>query len=58
MCGGRERCGNEDVRMATYGLIMLFANLLARKLAHPVIAAAGGSVFRHEAWDDERHFVC
>lgn len=39
----------------TNSLIMLFANLLACKLAHPVVAAGGGAVFGHEAWDDEGH---
>jgi hypothetical protein len=38
---------------ATYHLVVLLANLLTRKLAHPVVAAVVG----HDTWDYERH-VC
>jgi hypothetical protein len=37
----------------TYHLVVLLANLLARELAHPVVATVVG----HDTWDYERH-VC
>jgi hypothetical protein len=40
--------------VATYGLIVRVANLLARQLARPVVAAVAG----HDAGDYEGHVEC